>query len=164
MLKRIMVGPMFLLLVAPFASAFEVDGFRNGMSYQDARALIEEQSYSQVDFKDGHIGAWDAPPRKTDRTIFLNFCKDRLVQVQKNLQPRFDYLVRLVDEKRKQLGKPLDAWSRPTDLTSPSESNSVSFLWRDGSDFLKISFAQFSQNNQLYILYEIRNSCYEIPY
>lgn len=94
----------------------------------------------------------------------MNFCKGRLVQVQKNLQPRFDYFVRLVDDLRKQHGRPLDAWSRPSDVASNAESSDVSFIWRDGSDFVTVTYTQFLSNNQLSITHGARNDCWRIPY
>jgi hypothetical protein len=134
------------------------------MSFAAARALIENRAYEHVDLKDNYIGAWDAPNRATPRNVFLNFCRGQLVQLQKHLQPRFDHFVRLVDEKRKELGRPLDAWSRPTDVTSDVERNSVSFIWRDGNDFVLASFTQFKANSQFDLVYETPNECWQLPY
>jgi hypothetical protein len=160
-------GRRWLILALAISSpihSFEIDGLRSGMSYEEAKARIEKQSFGQVDLKDNHIGAWDAPTQGSNRGLFLNFCKGRLVHVQKNLQPRFDYFTRLVDEKRKELGRPLDAWSQPADVTSTVESNAVSFVWRQGADVVTVTYVQFRSNNQLYIGYETRNDCWRIPY
>ena len=121
------------MLGCPSAFAFEVDGFRSRMSFNDARSLVEKWSYDSVEVKDKSIEARDNLSKGSARAIFLNFCKSRLVQVQKHLQPRFDYFVRMADEKRRELGRPLDAWSRPTDLasTSSAESNAIAFIWHD---------------------------------
>ena len=148
------------------AFAFEVDGFRSGMSFNDARSLVEKRPYDSIEVKDKNIEARDNPSKGSARAIFLNFCNGRLVQVQKHLQPRFDYFVRMADEKRRELGRPLDGWSRPTDLTSTSsaESNAIAFIWRDSSDFVSITYTQFSSNNQLDITHDARNHCWRIPY
>lgn len=152
------------MVSCPSAFAFEVDGFRSGMSFNDVRSLVEKRSYDSVEVKDNNILAGDNPSKGSVRTISLNFCKGRLVQVQKHLQPRFDYFVRMADEKRRELGRPLDAWSRPTDLTSSAESNAIALIWRDGSDFVSITYTQFSSNNQLDITHDARNDCWRIPY
>ena len=152
------------LVICPPAFSFEVDGLRSGMTFDEARSLVEKQSYGRVEVKDNHIGAWDAPTTGPARAIFLNFCKGRLVQVQKHLRPRFDYFVRLADEKRRELGRPLDAWSRPTDVTSSAESNAIALIWRDGADFVTVTYTQLSSNNQLDITHDVRNDCWRIPY
>ena len=144
------------------ALAFEVDSFRSGMSFAEAKSLVEKQAYERVELKDNQIRAWDT--RSVASGIFLDFCKGRLVSVQKNLQPRFDYFTRLVDEKRSALGRPLDAWSRPTDVTSSVESNAIALIWRDGSDFVSVTYTEFSSNKQLYITHDARNDCWRIPY
>lgn len=88
---------------------------------------------------DSHIEAMDVPTKGSARRILLNFCKGRLVQVPKYLQPRFNYFVRLSYKKRKELDPPLDAWSRPTDVTFSRESDAIVLIWRDGSVFLTIA-------------------------
>jgi len=152
-----------VLLLCGVANAFEVDALHSGMSFQEARSVIERFSYSKVEIKENYIGAWDILATGTNRSIYLNFCKGRLVQVQKHLQPRFDYFVRLVDEKRKQLGHPTDAWSEPTDVTSAVESNAIRFLWRDKNDYIVVSYIQFPSNNQLDISHRIKNECWQVP-
>ena len=148
-----------VLLLCEGANAFEVDGLKSGMSFQEARSVIESFSYSKVEIKENQISGWDIPAMGTNRSVYLNFCKGRLVQVQKHLQPRFDYFVRLVDEKRKQLGQPTDAWSEPTDVTSAVESNAIRFQWRDKNDYIVVSYIQFPSNNQLDIRHKIKNEC-----
>ena len=155
---------MLALAISAPVHSFEIDGLRSGMSYEEAKARIEKQSFDRVELKENHISAWDAPTRGSNRVFILNFCKGLLIHVQKNLQPRFDYFTRLVDEKRKELSRPLDAWSQPTDVASTVESNAVSFIWRQSADFVTVSYVQFRSNNQLYIRYETRNDCWKIPY
>lgn len=162
--RRHAVWIMIAMATCPPAFSFEVDELKSGMSFDAARSLIEKRYDDRVEIKDGHIETWDTPDRASARTIFLNFCKGRLVQVVKHLQPRFDYFVRLADEKRRELGRPLDAWSRPTDITSSNESNAIELIWRDRLDFVSVAYTQFSSNNQLDITYDARNSCWRIPY
>jgi hypothetical protein len=68
----------------------------------------------------------------------------------------------LIDAKRKELGKPSDSWSETADTHLPVERNAVSFLWRDGADSVKVTFAELALNRQLDILYEIKNDCRQI--
>jgi len=68
----------------------------------------------------------------------------------------------LIDEKRKELGRPADAWTEPVDVNLALERNAVSFLWRDGLTSVKVTFTEFAANKQLDILYEIRNACRQV--
>src|SRR5688572_33311180 len=97
------VCALALIVLAPAAYSFEADGFKSGMAFSEARRLIESRSYSQVEVKDGYIGAWDLPPRSAPRDAFLSFCKGRLVMLQRYLGPTFENFVRLVADKNKEL-------------------------------------------------------------
>jgi hypothetical protein len=68
----------------------------------------------------------------------------------------------LIDEKRKELGKPADAWTEPADGNLPVERNAVSFLWRDSLTSVKVTFTEFASNKQLDVVYEIRNVCRQV--
>jgi len=85
---------------------------------------------------------------------------DKLVHLQKHLEPSFDYFTRLIESKRKELGQPINAWSRPTDATLPIDSNTISFLWEDGDTIITISYIEFEKKNQLHITYEINHECW----
>lgn len=154
---------IFLLASVNSTHSFEIDGLKDGMSIEEATSVIGSL-YDKINIKDNFILALDDPIKGTNRLICLNFCKGELVSVQQNLQPRFDYFVRLVSEKRRELGRPIDAWSQPTDIKSNIESNSISFIWKDGPTFIKVSYTEYSSNNHLAITYEIKNTCWEIPY
>lgn len=149
-----------LIMISMPAYSFEIDGFQSGMSYEAAKTLIESQSFDRVELGDNYMVAQDLPDDYFGRLYSLNFCKGQLTLVQKNLNPRFDYFVRLIHEKRNQLGQPLDAWSEPNDVTSMIDSNAVFFIWRDGSaDLVTVSYVEFTSNSQLSITYETRNEC-----
>ena len=163
-MKAIVITVFFLLASIEGAIAFEIDGFKSGMSMQETKKVLENYSYGKVEVQENYIRAWDSPDRGSNRFISLGFCNGQLVQVQKHLNPRFDYFARLVEEKRKELGKPIDVWCRPTDVTSNVERNSITFLWKDGNSFIEVSYTEFTSNNQLDITYEIYNKCWKIPY
>ena len=162
-MRCFLVSCALILFAASVSHAFEVDGLKSGISMNEAKRLLESQSYKKIEIKDNSIVAFDQSG-SDGRFIALSFCKGKLVQAQKHLKPRFDYFVRLVNEKRRELGKPADAWTVPTDVVSNVESNSVAFLWRDGETFIKVTYTEFGSNNQLDILYEIKNACWQVPY
>jgi len=122
---------VLILLATGVSHAFEIDGLKSGISMDEAKLLLERYSYKTIQLKENSLIASDEP-RGDGRFIALTFCKGKLVQADKHLTPHFDYFVRLVNEKRRELGKPSDAWTSPTGVTSSYESNSASFLWKDG--------------------------------
>jgi hypothetical protein len=161
---RVVVWYALLLAICPRAHSFELDGLKSGMAYEEVKAVLESQSYEHIQYKGNNIIATDTKPQPHGRLISLNFCKSLLVSMQKHLIPRFEIFVSLVYEKRRELGRPLDAWTRPPDFTSSVESNSISFIWRAANDFTSITFTQFQSNNQLDITLDVQNDCYPVPY
>ena len=163
-LKPFLISACTTIAISTSAFSFEIDGFKKGMSLQDAKKVVEKQKYEKLEVSEDRIQAWDAPGGDAAKFINIGFCKGKLVQVEKHLQPRFDFFTRLVEDKRIEHGKPIDAWSRPVDPSSSSESSSVSFVWKRGKDFTRVSYTEFKHNNQLSLIYETYNSCWAIPY
>jgi hypothetical protein len=156
-MQRLLVGVILILLAAPASHAFEIDGLSSGMSTEKVRKILEGSAYKNIQTRENGIIASGG-----NRFILLSFCKDELVMVQKHLTPAFDNFVRLIDEKRKELGKPADAWTEPADGNLPVERNAVSFLWRDSLTSVKVTFTEFASNKQLDVVYEIRNVCRQV--
>jgi len=156
-MRQLFFGFALMLLAANVSYSFEIDGLSSGMSMEKAKKNLEGSSYKNIQTRENGIIASGG-----NRFILLNFCKNELVMVQKHLAPDFGSFVRLIDEKRRELGKPADAWTEPADVNFPVERNAVSFLWRDSSTSVKVTFTEFSSNRQLDILYEIKNSCRQV--
>lgn len=161
-MRNIVALITIVMLGANVSHAFEMDGLKSGISTEVAKRLLESYSYKNIKIEDHSIIASDQTGGES-RLIALSFCNNKLVQAQKHLIPRFDNFIRLVNDKRKEIGKPIDAWTEPTDVTSNLEKNAVSFLWKDGPTFIKISYTEFKSNNQFDITYEIKNKCWELP-
>ena len=157
-MQRLPVGVLLILLAAPVSHSFEIDGLGSGMSMEKARKRLEgSASYKNIQTRENGITASGG-----NRFILLSFCKDELVMLQKHLAPAFDNFVRLIDEKRKELGKPADAWTEPADGNLPVERNAVSFLWRDSLTSVKVTFTDFASNKQRDVVYESRNVCRQV--
>jgi len=156
-MRQLFGGLLLMLLSAHVSHSFEIDGLTSGMSMDRARKKLEGSSYKNIQTKENGIIASGG-----NRFILLNFCKDELVLVQKHLQPGFDNFVRLIDEKRKELGKPADAWTETADVNLNFERVAVSFLWHDGMNSVKVTFTEFASNKQLDVTYEIKNTCRQV--
>ncbi|MFH1931332.1 MAG: hypothetical protein ABIN18_07060 [Pseudomonadota bacterium] len=153
-MKKIIFTTLFLFGFVSISTAFEIDGFISGMSMQEAQKNVKRFSYDKVQVQEGRIMAFDYPEKGSNRLVNLIFCNGKLVHIMKSLTPRFDYFTRLVDQKRKEFGKPVDAWSVPTDVTSNIESNSITFLWTVDDTIIHVSYTEFSSNNDLSISYD----------
>jgi hypothetical protein len=156
-MRRLFGGLLLMLLAAHVSHSFEIDGLTSGMSMERARKILEGSSYKNIQTTANGIIASGG-----NRFILLKFCKDELVLVQKHVPPGFDNFVRLIDEKRKQLGKPADAWTETPDVNLNLERDAVSFLWHDGMNSVKVTLAEFAANKQLDVTYEIRNACRQL--
>jgi hypothetical protein len=156
-MRTIAVSFALLLFAVHLSHAFEIDGLSSGMSMEKARKILEGSSYKNIQTRENGILASGG-----NRFILLNFCRDELVLLQKHLTPGFDTFVRLIDEKRTELGKPADAWTESADHSVPVERNAVVFLWKDSLTSVKVTFTEFTSNKQLDIVYEIRNGCRQV--
>ena len=161
-MRHLILGLAFMLLLGEGVFAFEIDGLRSGMSLDQATKAMESLSYEKIEIRENSVMAYDKST-EGGRLISATFCKGKLVQAQKHLQPRFDHFVRLVEQKTKDLGRPTAAWTRPADVESRIISNSVSFLWHDGPTSVTVSYTEFPSTRQLDIVYEIKNSCWQVP-
>lgn len=163
-MTQLIVAFLIILLFVQASFSFEVDGFKSGMTREQAKNLIEKYNYDKVEFIYNSIVAMDTSGKRTGRRIVLSFCEGKLVRLRKGLQPRFDYFVRLLDEKRNELGRPIDAFARPSPVTSNFEMNSLSFFWKDGPIVIEVEYTDFGSSSQLDIGYEIGNQCWKSPY
>jgi hypothetical protein len=157
-LKLAAAGIICSLFSASVSSAFEVDGLVSGMSIKKATAALQMAAYSNIQTTEHSVMASGG-----SRFILLSFCKDRLVLVQQHLSPGFDNFIRLIDEKRKELGKPADSWGEPAEAHLPVNRNAISLLWTYGGDSVKVTFTELALNRQLDILYEVKNDCRRVP-
>lgn len=152
-----------VLLGAPLvnpgvAYAFELDGLRSGMTKNEAIAALKRISVG-IDDQGETIIAGDKLDKPSARTFALNFCKGRLVSLQKLLLPRWDYFVRLVQEKRRELGRPADVLGDPSDTTSTLKSDAVRVVWRYRDHAEIITYTKFPANDQLDIVLSVKNDC-----
>lgn len=162
-MQHLIMGILAVLVLGSTSHAFEIDGFKSGMSVGEAQKQLEAYSYKNIKQEGNNITAYYHSV-KSPRLFNLNFCKGVLVQVQKELDPSFDRFVRLIDEKRKELGRPVDAWSNRADATASLEKSSITFIWKNGKTLIQASYKEFPSNNFLDIVYEEKNECWKIPY
>ena len=158
-------APVFfvMLLCSAFlaveAAAFEIAGLKSGMSMSEAKKVVQDLGYKKITVTENGIDAVSDPQSPLDG-VFASFCKGKLVRAQRLLDPKFDHFVRLVEEKERELGKHRVAWARTEGLESGTEESIVFFSWTKGETSVTVSYRELSSNNQLDVVYEIKNSCW----
>jgi hypothetical protein len=168
MVKRDIQIIAFLIIVLLPNSifAFNLDGLESGMLRQEAIEIIKKYKCSKIiesdtsssflAYEPNHLKPWK------DRLCYsLSFCGGRLVQLQKNLEPRFEHFVRLVNETRDRIGKPDDAWSVPASVLTEKESNTVKFLWINTDSSILINYSEWEKHSQLSVVLTDNNECFQ---
>lgn len=153
-MKMVMVA---LLLAVPSAYAFDVDGFRSGMTKAEVMRLLEAGNYKKISTEGSLVMAMDIPLGETSRHNSFYFCQDKLFRYTKSLRPEFHYFVRLFSEKRKILGPPTDVIPIPFSGTTIesnaftqgyiTDDDSLSVLWNIGGDVAILSYKRFKQES-----------------
>jgi hypothetical protein len=149
-----------MLFIGP-AQAFDVDGLKSHMEKSEVERLLETLGY-QVSPLDGGLLHGEA---SDGRTISVNFCRDRLVSVQKFLDPSFSRFVEAAALFNSTFGPPSLLQPRVPDPTSNVQTYALDFAWRTqaGAELVSVSYADFGSSAQLDVTYEVKNSCYSIP-
>ena len=161
-LYRVKIAFLFLLaFVAMYSEArpFDVDGFKDGMSRSKVREIIDKGSFNNIEEKDTAISAYDLH----HRFYAFNFCKSKLVHLQKYIKPSMKHFIGLFDKLNSAYGKPIDCYVN-TPKDSYGESYSISFIWKKNLELVTLTYKVFPKNDQLYITYEAPNECYGTPY
>lgn len=151
-MKRLILITFALLFSVNVSAAFEIDGFKSGMTQDQAKAVLEKHWYGSIEDRGNRIVAY--PKVVNDPYLVLHFKKGGLYRYQKRCFPEFAYFTQLVAEKRKELGRPTDALFTPPNITSTKDINCMEFLWKNGKYTCKISYAQNDPNSWMTITYE----------
>jgi len=151
-MKKFTLVGLVLLFSINFVSAFEVNGFKSGMTMDQAKTVLEKSWSGSIEDRGNRIVAY--PKLVKDPLIVLNFNKGKLHRYQKRLSPEFAYFTQLVADKRKEMGKPIDASFEPTNAASTQDINCFQFHWKNGKCTCKVSYSQNDPNSWMTITYE----------
>ena len=161
-LYRVKVAFLFLSFFVAMCSEarpFDVDGFKDGMSWDRVKEIISKGNFSNIEEKDAAISAYDPH----HRFYAFSFCENKLVHLQKYIRPSMRHFIGLFDEFNSVYGKPIDCYVN-TPIDSYGENYSISFIWKKKSELATLTYDVFLENDQLYVTYEAPNECYGTPY
>lgn len=151
-MKRLILIILCLLLSVNVATAFEVNFIKSGMTMIQAKLALSEYWCGPIAERGERIIAY--PISTNDPLIVLSFRKGSLYRYQIRNYSSLPYFTQLVADKRKELGRPVDAWFEPINITSNQDINRFHFLWKNGKYTYRLSYPQNNQNNQMTITYE----------
>jgi hypothetical protein len=153
-MKKLILVISVLLLSVNIATAFEINGFKSGMTMDQAKSILEKHWCGSIEDRGNRIVAY--PKLMNDPMLVLHFKKGSLYRYQKRCLPEFAYFAQLVADTRKELGRPVDAWFEPTNITSSNDINCFEFLWKNGKYNCRLSYSQRDPNSWMTITYEDR--------
>ncbi|MCI0558490.1 MAG: hypothetical protein MN733_08345 [Nitrososphaera sp.] len=155
---------LFLLSASGAALAFDVDGFQDGMSKLDVKDMLTKLNFNGIiDYTNDTLMARDLPPKGTGRSYTFNFCKDRLVSIQKDYPPSMEHFILLADNLKRDFGEVVSIYPQSNQLQSFGKTHSISLYWRDKRRLVELRYSVFPSNELLSITHDVQNSCYKIP-
>lgn len=160
---RISIFLICLLIPLAAATAFDVDGIKSGITMEKVKAIISTWNFDSIEEKESHIIAFDYPAKPSYRFYIFNFCDDRLTHIQKGIKPSMKMFIILFDSLSKTYGHPIDSDSNRSAYQDGTGSDGIDFLWRSGTEYIKLSYRVFSSNDSLDIHYDIPNRCATYP-
>lgn len=156
--------PLTLALLAALpAAAFEIDAFRSGMTREQVREALKSYDFERVqDFSPTTLIAYDTPERASHRQFVFEFCNGRLVELQQEVAPSLRNLVIVVNNYNARYGQPVRVTAR-TNVTSIGERSELAFHWRQGADVVGVRYVVTAPVEQLMLVYEAPNNCWQVP-
>lgn len=145
--KAASIGILLVILSsAPPALAFDVDGFRSGMTYEEAKQVVSRLAPAHSPFFDPTSIVWGAGQNLNTSIRSLTFKQDgpegvrRLAIYQKNLPFDFSRFVALVKSFRDRLGTPTEVLAAPADPSQEYSQDFVTIAWRAEKEQIAVKY------------------------
>jgi hypothetical protein len=151
---------VFIILITfSKAQSFDVDGFKSEMTKKEVKEQLKEWKFDVIDEKDNDIKAYDNLRKTDSRLYFFNFCDDKLVLIEKNVQPSMKNFIILVEKLTNTYGKPIDTYA-DTSIHTFGEQHKISIIWKIGRELITLTYNVYPNNDQLYMTYKVSNNCF----
>jgi len=142
----------------PIALAFEVDGFKSGMTIKEVKELLNGWNFDriqeEVDKFGSHLKAYDIPTKNTYRHYNFQFGNDKLILLQKELFPSMKNFISFFDKLTALYGKPVDSNTR-IEVRADGERREIGFIWHAKSETINLSYTVFPNNDYFSITYDL---------
>jgi hypothetical protein len=148
---------ILLLIVATSGRAFDVGGFKTGMS-KTAVLVNAEKSYTILKMdEDTYIANASG-----GGYLSFNFCEERLVSIQKGFQANLRQVTLLVSEFKSKYGNPFST-AAGTRADSSGAIYEWGTWWDVGQEFVSIYFTGTEQGDSLSTSHQSKNKCFKVP-
>ena len=163
MWKAVVGGLMGCLLANPVLG-FDVNGMRSGMSFAEAKEVLNTYGLGAIHIYDGktpdasQFTLTGTPPNDptSHRMQVLSFCKYQLISLSVNYQPDYRRFVRLLEDQIQDYGQPM-SFMPSVDIFSTGEAYNLSVSWFVAGETWSINYNQYPGNFQLYRSYDAAN-------
>jgi len=148
---------LVLALIPHHVLAFDVEGFRNGMS---KAVVIERASLSRKvsEHDQDTLVARDS----LGNYLSFNFCKDRLVSVQQGFQPHLRQFAVIVREFNSKHGQPFSVAT--TSRAHPNgQIDEFGIWWKSEMEFVSVYYMGSAHGDSLSTSHQSPNDCFKVP-
>lgn len=139
------------------ANAFEVEGFRSGMTRAEVDAKLRLwQRVSEVE--PSTLSASD----QLGNSSSFNFCEGKLASMQQDLKPTLRQFVLMMRDFSSRFGQPFSsvAGSR---AHQTGQIDELGVWWRHGDDFVRLHYMGTSLGEGLSTSFQVPNPCFKVP-
>jgi hypothetical protein len=162
-LIAISIGAIIVLLILPCsfwdngAFAFDVNGFRNGMSRHDVDLML--RSYQKVQEIDPNtLIAFD----NSGNASSYNLCNGILASMQQNYTPNLKQFARLVHEFITKYGQPYSV--KGENRQEPQgQIDELGLWWKVGGEYISVYFMGLPGGDSLSVSHQSPNRCFKVP-
>lgn len=164
MAKNITIFSLLVgLLFALPAQAWEIGEFKNGMSRADVELALKTWKFDKT-LPVGNDGlfAYDLPSSPAGRRFLFNFCNDKLVSFDQEVEPAFRHFVVIASNYSNLYGNPFKVIPT-TSVAATGEKNLLAMFWRKGADFMGVKYVLYPAGEQLSMSWQVNNNCWQAP-
>lgn len=164
MAKNITIFSLLVgLLFALPTQAWEIGEFKSGMSRVDVEQALKTWKFDKT-LPVGNDGlfVYDLPNNPAGRRFLFNFCNDKLVSFDQEVEPAFRHFVVIASNYSNLYGNPLKVIPT-TSVVATGEKNLLAMFWRKGADFMGVKYVLYPAGEQLSMSWQVNNNCWQAP-
>ena len=143
----ILIG--LIIFGCPEVFAFDVDGFKSGMTKEEAKETLKRWNFDRVDEEEDLISAYDTS-ETGQRHIVLGFKNDKLNSFQKHFSPSMENFRLLLNKLTSVYGRPSESDSE-TSLNT-NETRKTTVRWKRRFEIIELCYIPIPDNKALYTI------------
>jgi hypothetical protein len=146
---------LITLLAGTPAMAFEVEGFKTGMTYDEVQGIAQGAGYILTKPR---TSGWTVYETSASDKQRFGFCRDRLFGYTKPLKDLAAF-VRVLHQKTKEAGQGIYGSSFYEGLAANNSVHSMYINWTQDEDAFSLRAQQLDQAQYFYMSWTSKNEC-----